>query len=1325
MSMACVAGEVASFTPDGDRDRSAEVRAAIGRLRGGGTLEFARGVYHFHTNEAAVVKGLRISNHDHMELRHVFLDMRGATNLVVRGDGATFVFHGEGLAALVMDAANVRFEGVRLDWARPFISEARLVSFDNGGTVLSLDAAKYPHHFVKGRGADFQLVLDGDGWSCPAQIGMLFKKDTHEIVERSCDVQTPPWVKRLDGGSFRMSRDYSRTGAGAAAGDVLAMRPKGRPCPAIVLYRAKDVELVDVVIHTAHGMGVLAQMSENFTWRGTRDAAACTSGVFPPAGSGRVTTLHADATHFSNVKGTVLVENCLFETMMDDAINVHSTCLGVQRVEGRKLLCRFMHPQAMGFELFSAGDSLRFIKGRTLENGLVAKVASARLLSAQDVELVLAEDPPRGYGAGDAVENADFQCSAVFRRNIVRNNRARGALFTTPHPVVVEGNLFDNVSGSAILLAGDAQGWYESGACEDVLIRGNTFRNCLTSKFQFCDGIISSWPMIREPEKQRRHYHRNVRIEGNVFETFDVPLLYARSTDDLVFTNNVVRRNGDHRGWSRRAFDVSGCDRASIEGGAEEWRRLALLPLMSPGEKTYRHTINLGRTDWPAIMPLKIVLEGAEGGAFAFKMNGMVLGETHSAPHAILVPEKAVKGENGNELEIEVLKAPEMAATKIAMFGTYLAVKGPLVSERDFLENCLDLSMPDLAPIPSLLASGDVKGARKVFADHVRRTLRPGKFLAEWLAKKRTPAERRALEAKAAMSMRREFHTLGTPWRFEGGKVEWEFNPVFNGYREWNYHTAYFDCGEPLAALYLLAKDEKLAESWKELLLSFIEYNPVPIGAGPGATKCWRSLDSSARTLFMSHQLHAFITSPVCDDAFLVTFFRSMWEHGRRLRTGHAYGGNWLTNEMSSLARISFLYPFFKDALEWRAYSIDRLQKELDWQVYPDGFQSELAPGYHCGVITHFLWLVELAADYGATLPPEYQKKVEGMFEVFTHLARPDLRVPGVNDSGDVRASARMDKAVKFFPRRDDFLWLYTSRAKGRPPAWLSCEMPYAGFAAMRDSWREDGVWGFLDGGPFGMAHQHEDKLNFLMSAYGKNMIVEAGTYAYDTSKMREYVLSTRSHNTIRIDGFDQNRYRGYRWRRDDIAKKSGLVFRTTPALDLAEAVYSDGYGPKKTKVEHSRRVVFHKSEEGLPPFFVVIDRLSAADGGRHRFEQLWHLSKCECETGADSFTADFGGGTGLAGVFSQAGLVDKIGRREPELQGWLPIFKDGPHEHQAVHTPTLEGEFGGACRIVAVFAPFRGGKAVVKGVKAAADASAREYTLITADGKERSFLEP
>ena len=320
----------------------------------------------------------------------------------------------------------------------------------------------------------------------------------------------------------------------------------------------------------------------------------------------------------------------------------------------------------------------------------------------------------------------------------------------------------------------------------------------------------------------------------------------------------------------------------ATSASATEWRRLAFLPAIKSDARVYRHVVNLGRTDWRVITPLKLTLEGAEGGVFAVKMNGKDLGEVRSAPFEVLVPKQAIKAETENELEITVRTAPAKPVSRIVLSGTYPTTKGPLLSELDFFTNRLDTTIPAFAGIPARVTAGDVAGARKIFADHVRKSLRPDFVLAGWKEKQNTPASIKSLREKAALVQDHTLNTLGTSWHFEG-PVEWEFNPTYNGYREWNYHISYFDCGDPLAELYLLTHDESLARSWRELLLSFISYNPVPLHAGAGSTKCWRSLDTAARTFYLTRQIHAFLTSPTCDDEFLVTIFRSIWEHGLRL----------------------------------------------------------------------------------------------------------------------------------------------------------------------------------------------------------------------------------------------------------------------------------------------------------------------------------------------------------------------------------------------------------------------------------------------------------
>ncbi len=254
---------------------------------------------------------------------------------------------------------------------------------------------------------------------------------------------------------------------------------------------------------------------------------------------------------------------------MDDAINVHSTCLGIEEVIGeRSIRCRYRHDQAVGFDIFRAGDVLRFVRNGTLDRVGEAKVASVARMSPREIVLTLETSVPAGIGAGDVVEDADLQCAAVFRGNTVTCNRARGALFTTPKKVVIEDNVFDRSTSSALLFSGDAGSWYESGACADVAIRGNTFRNCMlaTPEGGLSRAIIAFNPVVTRPETAKSRYHSNIIIERNRFETFEAPVLYATSVSGLVFRANAIIPNHDYPPRKdRRRFVVENSDDVKVE----------------------------------------------------------------------------------------------------------------------------------------------------------------------------------------------------------------------------------------------------------------------------------------------------------------------------------------------------------------------------------------------------------------------------------------------------------------------------------------------------------------------------------------------------------------------------------------------------------------------------------------------------------------------------------------------------------------------------------------------------------------------------------------
>jgi len=69
-------------------------------------------------------------------------------------------------------------------------------------------------------------------------------------------------------------------------------------------------------------------------------------------------------------------------------------------------------------------------------------------------------------------------------------------------------------------------------------------------------------------------------------------------------------------------------------------------------------------------------------------------------------------------------------------------------------------------------------------------------------------------------------------------------------------------------------------------------------------------------------------------------------------------------------------------------------------------------------------------------------------------------------------------------------------------------------------------------------------------------LLTEGGNYAYDDSEMRRYVLSTRAHNTLRVDNQDQNRRLRFDRLNVNLNVLADAGWPSTPDYDLAEAPY-------------------------------------------------------------------------------------------------------------------------------------------------------------------------
>lgn len=528
-------------------------------------LRFPEGRYEFHEKGAAV-REYYISNHDQTNPKKVGIALEDMKNLTLDGQGSEFVFHGRMLPVSLLRSENCLLKNFSIDFENPHIAQVKIVENDPQDGIVFEPAPWVDYRIAK----DSIFEAYGEGWTMRHSWGIAFDGDTKHLVYNTSDIGCPTKgasevaPRRIHAPGWKDARLVPRT--------VVAMRGWGRPTPGIFLSHDVNTTIENVKVHYAEGMGLLAQLCENIT---LEKFGVCLKGDADP----RYFTTQADATHFSGCKGKIVSCNGLYEGMMDDAINVHGTYLKVvKRVDDCTLVGRYMHGQSWGFEWGCPGDEVQFIRSNTMELvGKQNKIISIRPYDKEQTEgarefLITFQEPVDqviNEQSGFGIENLTWTPEVLFSGNVIRNNRARGSLFSTPRKTIVENNLFDHTSGAAILLCGDCNGWFETGACRHVIIRKNRFVNALTNLFQFTNAVISIYPEIPDLKGQQQYFHGGpeggIVIEDNEFETFDAPILYAKSVDGLVFRNNTIKLNTEYkpfhpnrnRFWLERVTNVT------------------------------------------------------------------------------------------------------------------------------------------------------------------------------------------------------------------------------------------------------------------------------------------------------------------------------------------------------------------------------------------------------------------------------------------------------------------------------------------------------------------------------------------------------------------------------------------------------------------------------------------------------------------------------------------------------------------------------------------------------------------------------------------------
>ena len=511
--------------------------------------------------DLAVEKYQFISNNDE-GLKRIAFDLVGLQDFTIEGADTKLLFTGFVSPFNLERCRNITIRNLSIDFTRTFHSEGTVRAAGNGWLDLEFPD-KYRCDLTDG----CLRFLDDEGRVYPYSSLLEFDTQRCEPAFHVDDYWLPAHTipaERRPNGWIRIFRSDLK----AAIGNTMVFGAARRLNPGITVSDSQGIAILDVKLHHCGGMGVIAQRS--------RDIGIERMEVVPAPGKKRMISITADATHFSNCGGQIRLIDCTFENQKDDASNIHGLYMPVDTIFDReRIWVRWGHSGQYGTDFLVPGMAVEIVDNHTLEAYARRIVAKVERFNKEYSAVTFTEPLPENIRPGHLIAADEPGPDVHISGCRMSGNRARGLLIGSRGRVIIENNYFRS-AGAAVLIEGDTELWFESGAVCDITTRNNLFEDCYTSGNNIIDGpwgwgegVISISPSFRPQDADAKAYHRNIRIVGNTFRHFDCAVLFARSAEGLEFSRNRLERTRTYEPFYRPYnLFLDGCRKVRVAGNS-------------------------------------------------------------------------------------------------------------------------------------------------------------------------------------------------------------------------------------------------------------------------------------------------------------------------------------------------------------------------------------------------------------------------------------------------------------------------------------------------------------------------------------------------------------------------------------------------------------------------------------------------------------------------------------------------------------------------------------------------------------------------------------
>ena len=416
---------------------------------------------------------------------------------------------------------------------------------------------------------------------------------------------------------------------------------------------------------------------------------------------------------------------------------------------------------------------------------------------------------------------------------------------------------------------------------------------------------------------------------------------------------------------------------------------------------------------------------------------------------------------------------------------------------------------------------------------------------------------------------------------------------------EWHIEWSKFYFGLDLAHAYSVTGDKAYVDAWECLVASWIEQRDP---------RCDPTDVTARRLQNWLYAWQAFDRAPAFDgldpdlQAGLLTSMSDQLDH---VTTDLTPERNHRTLELYGLLVLSLGLPVLDPDGSRAEFAWAALQDNLLTDVWSDGVHRERSTHYHLIALRSFVGARVNIARFGGDVPPAYDDRLRAACRFGMHLHRPDGQIPALSDS-DSGSYLDLLQLAGDSLHRADLRFVATQGREGTPPAERCVDFPVGGYYVQRSGWGDRGepftderflVFGC---GPLGDGgHGHYDSLAVEAYAHGHPLVVDPGryTYAEGNPNWRHWFKGTAAHNTVTVDGLDQQPYRRGRPKGPRMHSRL-LDRRSTEGLHL---LHGEVTSPAYDAV-HRRAAVFVAEE-----YWLIFDELRASRP--HDYALRWHLA--------------------------------------------------------------------------------------------------------------------